>query len=69
MTNEPIGLLTPEQERDLLTAHRTLLRIMDHCEVPAVRAAVLAAEAELRIALDGQGIECDFYRRPGSPAP
>ncbi|NJP65938.1 DUF6052 family protein [Streptomyces spiramenti] len=67
MTNATPGLLTPEQEGDLVAAYRAVRRLAEGCEVPAVRAAVLAAEAELRLALDGQDLDCDYYVRPGRP--
>ncbi|MFI9203869.1 DUF6052 family protein [Streptomyces sp. NPDC053048] len=63
MTNEraePAGL-TPEQERVLLDAYTALGGLARSCEVPAVTAAVGAALAELRVALDGQAVDFDFF--------
>ncbi|MEE1791163.1 DUF6052 family protein [Streptomyces sp. BE308] len=54
--------LTAEQELHLMESYRTLGYLADNCRVPAVLAAVRASLAELRIALDGQAVEFDYYR-------
>ncbi|MFD8300622.1 DUF6052 family protein [Streptomyces capillispiralis] len=46
----------------LLGSYRSLGALEGSCTVPAVLAAVRAARAELRIALDGQAVEFDYYR-------
>ncbi|WP_307825390.1 DUF6052 family protein [Streptomyces sp. MBT55] len=46
----------------LLGSYRSLGLLEQSCAVPAVLAAVRAARAELRIALDGQGVEFEYYR-------
>ena len=46
----------------LLGSYRSLGRLEQSCTVPAVLAAVRAARAELRIALDGQAVEFEYYR-------
>jgi hypothetical protein len=63
MTNES-SLLTAEQELRLLESYRTLTHLADTCKVPSVLAAVRASLAELRVALDGQAVEFDYYRNP-----
>ncbi|ALU98436.1 hypothetical protein WQO_33850 (plasmid) [Streptomyces globisporus C-1027] len=54
--------LRPEQVEQLLVSYRSLGLLEQSCAVPAVLAAVRAARAELRIALDGQGVEFEYYR-------
>lgn len=54
--------LTAEQELQLIESYRTLGLLADTCRVPAVLAAVRASLAELRVALDGQAVEFDYYR-------
>ncbi|MEE1736284.1 DUF6052 family protein [Streptomyces sp. BE147] len=54
--------LTAEQEIHLLESYRTLGYLAENCRVPSVLAAVRASLAELRIALDGQAVEFDYYR-------
>ncbi|ROQ23185.1 hypothetical protein EDD98_7634 [Streptomyces sp. PanSC19] len=63
MTN--VSLLTPEQEQRLLESYRSLVDLADDCRVPSVSAALRGALAELRVALDGQGVELEDYYRPG----
>ncbi|MFI6509020.1 DUF6052 family protein [Streptosporangium sp. NPDC050855] len=48
-------------ERRLLECHAMLRRLEESCEVPAVRAAVRAALAELRAALDSQAVDFPFF--------
>ncbi|MCZ0983663.1 DUF6052 family protein [Streptomyces diastatochromogenes] len=62
MTND--SSLTPEQRDRLLESYRTLVDLAGTCRVPAVFAALRGALAELRVALDGQGVELDDYYRP-----
>ncbi|WP_328973804.1 DUF6052 family protein [Streptomyces sp. NBC_00239] len=63
MTNEN-SPLTADQEQRLLETYRALEDLALGCGEPAVRAAVKAALAELRTALDGQAVEFDYYREP-----
>ncbi|MEU4065161.1 DUF6052 family protein [Streptomyces wedmorensis] len=66
MTN--VSLLTPEQERCLLDGYTTLTGLAETCRVPSVSAALRGALAELRVALDGQGVELEDYYRPAGAA-
>jgi hypothetical protein len=56
--------LTADQEQQLLDVYRALEDLALSCGEPAVSAAVKAALAELRTALDGQAVEFDYYREP-----
>ncbi|MCY0942920.1 DUF6052 family protein [Streptomyces antarcticus] len=60
MTNAH-SYLSTEQEAQLLGAYTDLRELASGCEVPAVRAAVNVALAELRTALDGQAVEFDYF--------
>ncbi|GHG38647.1 DUF6052 family protein [Streptomyces zaomyceticus] len=60
MTNAH-SFLSPEQEARLLGAYTALKELSADCRVPAVGAAVTMALAELRTALDGQGVEFDYF--------
>ncbi|MFJ3906170.1 DUF6052 family protein [Streptomyces sp. NPDC090025] len=62
MTND--SSLTPEQRDGLLETYHDLLDLAETCRVPAVSAALRGALAELRVALDGQGVELEDYYRP-----
>ncbi|NNJ08405.1 hypothetical protein HHX38_30465 [Streptomyces sp. PKU-MA01144] len=59
MTNDTS--LTPEQEGRLLESYRTLTDLARTCRTPAVLAALRGALAELRVALDGSGVELEDY--------
>ncbi|MFD1832739.1 MULTISPECIES: DUF6052 family protein [Streptomyces] len=61
MTNDT-SRLTADQERRLLECYTALRQLSEGCAVPAVTAALNTALAELRIALDGQAVEFDYYR-------
>lgn len=54
--------LTAEQQHRLLETYNTLSHLLETVPVPAVAASVRAALAELRVALDGQAVEFDYYR-------
>ncbi|GAA3037016.1 DUF6052 family protein [Streptosporangium longisporum] len=54
-------------ERRLLECLAMLRRLEESCEVPAVRAAVRAALAELRAALDSQAVDFPFFSLPAEP--
>ncbi|GAT67146.1 hypothetical protein PS9374_02799 [Planomonospora sphaerica] len=56
--------LSAAQERQLLECHAVLGRLEESCEVPAVRAAVRTALAELRAALDSQAVDFPFFPLP-----
>lgn len=56
--------LTAEQELHLVESYRTLTHLADTVQVPAVLASVRVCLAELRLALDGQAIDLDYYREP-----
>ncbi|EFE72461.1 DUF6052 family protein [Streptomyces viridosporus] len=60
MTNA-YSFLSTEQEAQLLGAYTALKSVAAECRVPAVGAAVAAALAELRTALDGQDVEIDYF--------
>ncbi|WP_256104160.1 DUF6052 family protein [Streptomyces sp. ODS05-4] len=53
--------LTPDQRGTLLEGYRSLTALAETCQVPAVRAALRGALAELRVALDGQAVDLDDY--------
>ncbi|MCB5165671.1 DUF6052 family protein [Streptomyces bambusae] len=53
--------LTAEQEQQLLRTYHELQDLAQACGVPAVRAAVKTALAELRTALDGQAVDFEYY--------
>ncbi|MDA3647022.1 DUF6052 family protein [Saccharopolyspora indica] len=55
------GELAPSQLRRLHEHYDGLRELAASCDVPAVRAAVGVAVAELRVALDGQTLDLDFY--------
>ncbi len=52
--------LTPEDERRLRRTYEDLKRLT-LCEVPSVRAAAVAALAQIHTAVNGQGMEYDLY--------
>lgn len=54
------GELTGLQEQQLLECYRTL-HTLAGVDVPAVRAAVRRAVAELQVALEGQAVVFEFY--------
>ncbi|GAA1548034.1 hypothetical protein GCM10009827_080400 [Dactylosporangium maewongense] len=54
------GELTGPQEQQLLECYRTLHGLAE-VDVPAVRAAVRRAVAELQVALEGQALVFEFY--------
>jgi hypothetical protein len=60
MSADQTAELTGEQERQLLECYRTL-HALAGVEVPAVRAAVRRAVAELQVALEGQAVVFEFY--------
>ncbi|MGR6975140.1 DUF6052 family protein [Streptomyces cynarae] len=66
MTNDTS--LTPDQRHRLLESYRALSDLHGTCRVPAVQAALRAALAELRVALDGQAVELEDYYRPAPAA-
>lgn len=55
------GELTASQLRRLRDAHDTLRALTGEVDVPAVRAALVAAAGELRTAIDHQTLDFDFY--------
>ncbi|MFE7134893.1 DUF6052 family protein [Streptomyces sp. NPDC057638] len=65
VAGRPAGpqVLTPAQEETLLAGYRALTAVERSCAVPAVRAALRGALAELRVALEGQAVELDDYYR------
>lgn len=69
MTNETEAF-TDDERGALLDAYRTLTGVADTTGIPAIRAALRSALAELRTALDGQGVDLpDYYRTTSAREP
>lgn len=53
--------LTAEQTEQLLRAYSSLKALAGDCQVPAVKAAAIAALAQVHTAVNGQGLIYELY--------